>query len=95
MLEKQARITELINQYPEIEQIVSSKDAGTTERDKFEYYIASIITLAESVPNLTNSSQIKRIEKLQSVPAMYRSNMHPILAIAKGLLDTLNVLFKQ
>ncbi len=95
MLEKQTRIEELINQYPEIEKIVSNKDADITEKDKFEYYIASIITLAESVPNLTNSSQIKRIERLQNIPAMYRSNMHPILAIAKGLLDTLNVLFKQ
>lgn len=95
MLEKKTRIENLIKQYPEIEQIVSGNKFNAPEMDKFEYYIASIITLAESVPNLGNSSQIKRIEMLQKVPAMYHSNMHTILAIAKGLLDTLDVTFKQ
>jgi len=91
MLEKKTRIESLIKQYPEIEKLVLEKKQDSPEIDKIDYFFASVISLAETEPNLCNSYLIKKIEKLWiKSPMFYPSNAHTILAIVKGLLDTLD-----
>jgi len=95
MYEKKSQVNKLKKEFPEIEKLVSDQKYSSPEIDKIEYFISSVVLLAETEPSLNNSSQIKRIQELQRKESRYPHTLNIILAIAKGLLDTLEMVVGQ
>jgi len=94
VLEKSTQIHKLKKELPKVKEYVADKLFSPPELNVIEYLIASAVSLAETVPSLNNSSQIRRIEKLQS-SNRYPTNLGTIISIVEGLLDTLDVVVKD
>ncbi len=94
MFEETMQVQKLKKEIPDIEETLKLRPFSQESVSKLEYFTSRVVALAEMTKNLNSSTIIKRISDLQRDKA-YPMNMHIIISNAKGLLDSLDMCWKD